>query len=215
MKKHVNTECKKKSVLLLEGSDDCNIIDKFCKDNAITVNFGFCRCGGDNCVLSKLDGLLRMSEIPEVIGVILDADNNVVDKRYQQIKNKVKDFYKKLPPTMPQNGLVHTKEKGLPKLGIWIMPNNQDNGALEEFYLKLATDIDTNFISDIIKQAESKGLTSFKAQHKNKAIMHTYFAWQDKPGMPLHSAIDKIALNNNEDIAKAFKDWLKLFCNDI
>jgi len=42
--------------------------------------------------------------------------------------------------------------------------------------------------------------------------MHTYFAWQDKPGMPLYSAINKIALNNNEYIAKAFKVWLiKLF----
>jgi hypothetical protein len=32
---------------------------------------------------------------------------------------------------MPKTGLIHT-ESGLPKLGIWIMPNNQDNGALEE-----------------------------------------------------------------------------------
>jgi hypothetical protein len=209
IRKHVETECKKKSVLLLEGSDDCNIIDKFCKDNAITVNFGFCHCGGGDCVLSKLDGLLRMSEVPEVIGIVLDADNNI-DGRYQKIKDKIENFYK-LPQSMPKGGLVHT-EKKRPKLGIWIMPNNQDNGALEEFYLKLAPDIDTNFISDIIKQAGSKDLTSFKAQHKNKAIMHTYFAWQDKPGMPLHTAIDKIALNINEDIAKTFKDWLiKLF----
>jgi hypothetical protein len=108
--KHVETECKKKSVLLLEGSDDCNIIDKFCKDNAITVNFGFCHCGGVDYVLSKLDGLLRMSEVPEVIGIILDADNNI-DGRYQQIKKKVEDFYKKLPQTMPEYGLVHTTQK--------------------------------------------------------------------------------------------------------
>jgi hypothetical protein len=38
--------------------------------------------------------------------------------------------------------------------------------------------------------------------------MHTYFAWQDKPSMPLHSAINKIALNNDKGTAKAFKDWL-------
>lgn len=42
--------------------------------------------------------------------------------------------------------------------------------------------------------------------------MHTYFAWQDKPGMRLYSAINKIALDNDQDIAKAFKAWLiKLF----
>ncbi len=209
MRKHVEIECEKKSVLLLEGSDDCHIIDKFCKDNDdIKTNFGFYNCGGDSKVLSKLNALLK-SEVPlEVIGIILDADKDV-DARYQQIKKKVENFYK-LPLSMPNNGLVHTEKK--PRLGIWIMPNNQDNGALEEFYLELATDIDKNFIDDIIKQADSKGLTSFKTQHRNKAIMRTYFAWQDKPGMPLYSAINKIALNNNEYVAKAFKVWLiKLF----
>jgi translation elongation factor EF-4 len=52
------------------------------------------------------------------------------------------------------------------------MPNNQDNGALEEFYLKLATNIDVDFIDKIIQQAEEKkGITSFKPQHRNKAMM--------------------------------------------
>lgn len=209
MKEYVQTECEKKSILLLEGSDDCNIIDKFCEDNAIETNFGFCHCGCDNRVLSKLNALLKSSEEFEVIGIILDADNNV-DARYQKIKDRVKDFYK-LPQSMPKNGLVHI-QKTQPKLGIWIMPNNQDKGALEEFYLKLATGIDTHFISEIIKQAKDKSLTSFKPQHENKAIMHTYFAWQDKPNTPLYSAINQIALNNNKGIAKAFKGWLiKLF----
>jgi hypothetical protein len=63
---------------------------------------------------------------------------------------------------MPKTGLIHT-ERSLPKLGIWIMPNNQDNGALEEFYLELATNIDVDFIDKIIQQAEEKkGITSFK-----------------------------------------------------
>jgi hypothetical protein len=60
---------------------------------------------------------------------------------YQNIKSKAENFYQNLPDSMPKTGLIHT-ERSLPKLGIWIMPNNQDNGALEEFYLKLATNID-------------------------------------------------------------------------
>ncbi len=198
-------QCEAKSVLLLEGSDDCNIISKFCEDNAIRADFGFCNCGGDNQVLHKLNALLKKSDPPEVIGVILDADQNI-DERYQEIKAKVADFYN-LPKNMPKDGLVHL-EKGLPKLGIWIMPNNQDNGALEEFYLELATDIDTAFIDNTIQEAEKKELTSFKSQHRKKAIMHTYFAWQDTPGMPLHAAINKIVLDNNAEIARVFKGWL-------
>lgn len=103
------SKCEEKSVLLLEGRDDCNIINKFCKDNDdIKTNFGFCHCGGDSCALSKLSALLKSSESPEIIGIILDADNDV-DARYQQIKNKIKVFYK-LPLSMPNNGLVHTEK---------------------------------------------------------------------------------------------------------
>jgi 5S rRNA maturation endonuclease (ribonuclease M5) len=202
-------QCEEKSVLLVEGSDDYHIIDKFCKDNAININFGFCNCQTDNQVLSKLNALLKESESPEVIGVILDADNDI-DARYQEIKNKVQNFYTEFPNSIPKTGLIH-KGEGLPKLGIWIMPNNQDNGALENFYLDLATGIDANFIGDIIRQAENKNLTSFKKQHRQKVIMHTYFAWQDRPGAPLYAAINNIVLNNT-DTAKVFKSWLvKLF----
>ncbi len=202
-------QCDSANVLLVEGNDDCNIIKKICEDNNIDENsFGFCNCKNDDKVLSKLNSLLRLAEA-EIIGVILDADDNI-KKRYAEIKYKVKDFYT-LPADFPKTGLVVEKER-LPKLGIWIMPNNQDNGALEEFYLNLATGIDTKFIDDTIKQAEKKNLTSFKPQHRKKATIHTYFAWQDKPGMPLYSAINNIALNNKADIAKKFKSWLtKLF----
>jgi hypothetical protein len=57
--------------------------------------------------------------------------------------------------------------------------------------LKLATNIDVDFIDKIIQQAEEKDITSFKPQHRNKAMMHTYFSWQDNPGRPLHSAVRK------------------------
>ncbi|SHA24110.1 hypothetical protein BTHERMOSOX_1324 [Bathymodiolus thermophilus thioautotrophic gill symbiont] len=203
------SECKNKSVLLLEGTDDCHIIKKFCEDGNIAVNFGFCNCRGDSNLLKQLSAFLLANDNKDIIGVILDADNNV-DARYQEIKDKVKKFYT-LPEEMPKDGLVYT-EKGQPKLGIWIMPNNQDNGALEEFYLTLAIDIDTDFINDVITQAEGKNLTSFKSQHRKKAIMHTYFSWQDFPGSSLHASINKIALDNNQDIAIAFSAWLvKLF----
>lgn len=197
------------NILLVEGSDDCNIIKKFCEDNSINKNsFGFCKCGADNKVLKKIDALTRTSG-PEnkvkIIGVILDADADI-EARYKDIKANLEKY--KLPADFPEKGLI-VKQKDLPKLGIWIMPNNKDNGALEEFYLTITPNIDTDFIDGCIQEAQQKNLTSFKKQHRNKAIMHTHFAWQDIPGAPLHSAINKIALNNNHQIAKKFKTWLE------
>ncbi len=200
-------ECDSANTLLVEGSDDCKIIKKFCSDNKIKDNlFSFCSCDGNSNVLKKLSSMIKQPPNErEIIGVILDADDNI-KKCYEDIKGKVEDFYT-LPTDFPETGLVVEKES-LPKLGIWIMPNNLDKGALEDFYLKLATNINTKFINGLINQAEGKKLTSFKPQHRNKAIMHTYFAWQDTPGMPLHSSINKIALDNEAGIADKFKSWL-------
>lgn len=196
------------NILLVEGSDDCNIIKKFCEDNSINKNsFGFCNCRTDSQVLLELDAKLKSSPDirPKTIGVILDADAGI-EARYKDIKTKLEKY--RLPADFPEKGLI-VKQKDLPKLGIWIMPNNKDNGALEEFYLTITPSIDTDFIDGCIQEAQQKNLTSFKKQHRNKAIMHTHFAWQDRPGAPLHSAINKIALNNNHQIAKKFKTWLE------
>lgn len=200
-------KCDCANILLVEGSDDCNIIKKFCQNNGIkNDSFSFCNCHSDNKVLQKLDAKLKVAPDirAKIIGVILDADTDI-KKRYQEIKNKLEKY--KLPQNFPTNGLI-IEQKNLPKLGIWIMPDNQDNGALEDFYLKIAGDIDANFINDCIKKATQKNLTSYKNQHLNKAIMHTYFAWQDKPGALLHSAINKITLDNDNEVAKKFKKWL-------
>lgn len=205
-------KCDSVNILLVEGKDDCNIIKKFCQGNGINENsFGFCNCGTDSKVLSKLDAKLQIAPDirPKTIGVILDADTDI-KKRYQDIKAKLKKY--ELPKNFPTDGLI-IEQKNLPKLGIWIMPNNQDNGALEEFYLTITPNIDTDFIDDVIVKAKNKDLTSFKPQHKQKAIMHTYFAWQDNPGAPLYLAINKIVLNNDHQIAKKFKTWLKTLFN--
>jgi hypothetical protein len=50
--------------------------------NEIKLNFDFCNCGSDNQVLSQLNALLKKSEKPDILGVILDADKDV-NARYQ------------------------------------------------------------------------------------------------------------------------------------
>lgn len=202
-------KCDGNSILLLEGRSDCNIIDKFRQDNNIEENlFNFCNCENDNQVLKKIESLLKTApEIrPARIGVILDADSNI-ETRYDELKRKLKNYPYSLPTKFPETGLI-TESENYPKLGVWIMPNNKDNGALEQFYLPLATDIDTDFIEKYINTAQQKNLTSFKPQDLHKAIMHTYFAWQDKPSDPLHSAITNIVLNYDHKIAQLFKQWL-------
>ncbi len=199
--------CELDNILFTEGATDCRVIKKFCEDNNINdKNFGFCNCGRQSLVLNRVDGISRGSigDRPNAVGIIIDADSSL-SRCYKEVKQKLQK-YDNLPNEFPKAGLIIEKEY-LPKLGIWIMPNNKDKGALEDFYLQL-TDMNTDFIENIIKKAECKNLTSFKSQHRNKAIIQTYFAWQDKPGSPLKDSFNRVALDNNKDIAIAFKKWL-------
>jgi hypothetical protein len=58
------------------------IIKEFCQKNEIKLNFGFCKCGSDNQVLSRLNALLKKSEKPNILAVILDADKDAKIKLY-------------------------------------------------------------------------------------------------------------------------------------
>ena len=207
-------------ILLLEGSDDCNIIKKFCDDNRIATtieNKGFAlhSCGGKDAVLKKFRAKLKSSKLkrPKNIGIILDA-NSSINKCYANIKSKIQNLPYELPQKFPNKEIIITSlNTGMPKLGIWIMPNNKDGGGIEKFYLALANQINQKFIEDCVRKAENQGLTSFKQQHFQKVVMHTYFTWQDQPGMLLYKAIGKVKLNYNLQVAKDFKNWLKELFN--
>jgi len=53
------------------------------------------------------------------------------------------------------------------------------------------------------------GRTSFIDNHHSKAVVHTFLAWQDEPGMPLGQAITAKALDGNKPLAHNFSEFLK------
>jgi hypothetical protein len=74
------------------------------------------------------------------------------------------------------------------------MPNNQDNGALEEFYLKLVTNIDVDFIGKIIQQAEklNKSVSHFlNALAISLLLSNAVFSTAKCRGMPGLSCQEK------------------------
>ena len=56
----------------------------------------------------------------------------------------------------------------------------------------------------------------FKEIDLEKAIIHTYLAWQDEPGYPLGKAITAQSLRPETPIAREFTNWLtRLFVTDL
>jgi hypothetical protein len=147
--------------------------------------------------------------------VVLDTDQHGVMGRWQQIQQSISDHHYTFPSVPDINGTILPEHSAanLPQLGIWLMPNNQDPGMLEDFLMKMADQYAIIVAEWSVQTAELAEVASFKSVHRSKAILHTYLAWQDEPGKPPGQSVTSHALHPDTDIAYNFTDWLqRLFC---
>ena len=111
---------------------------------------------------------------------------------------------------MPKKGVIATNPDGL-KLGVWIMPDNESCGMMETFLKFLVPKSDDPILSFATKaRDEAKSLGApFKPAHADKAVIHTWLAWQDPPGRQLHDAIVQKILDPKSPHAAPFVAWFR------
>ena len=194
-------------VLLVEGVNDCHVVMALCKAHNVPESFGIYECGSDVGVLRRLNALIIRPNPPQVIGVMLDADTSV-EARWQSIKSKLQHYSYTFLNQPDADGTVVETSSDEPKLGFWLMPNNQDSGMLEDFCAELAEPASLAFARECVEQAHVRKVTTFKEVHRSKAVIHTYLAWHDEPGYPLGKAITSQALRPHTDVAVKFTNWL-------
>jgi hypothetical protein len=195
-------------VLLVEGDNDCHVVMALCAAHTVPETFGIYQCGSDVGVLKRLNALIVRPNPPQVIGVMLDADKPSLEGRWQSIKGKLRHYSYVFPITPNPDGTVVESVADEPKRGFWLMPNNQDSGMLEDFCAELAEPASLAFARECVEQAHERKVTTFKAVHRSKAVIHTYLAWHDEPGYPLGKAITSQALRPHTDVAVRFTNWL-------
>jgi hypothetical protein len=105
-------------------------------------------------------------------------------------------------------GTIIDKVGTHPKIGIWIMPNNYDQGLIEDFYLKLAPPKVISHVTKVVDEAVKKGYTKFKKVHESKAVIHTFLSWQDEPGYPIGKSITALNFDCEKADAINFVNWL-------
>ncbi|WP_026097589.1 DUF3226 domain-containing protein [Baaleninema simplex] len=207
--------CKQdtEKVLLVEGTNDCHVVMALCETHNVPETFGIYQCGSDNGVLKRLNALIVRPNPPKVIGVMLDADKPSVDSvrgRWESIKSKLRNNNHRydLDVNPDINGTIVERIEDKPKLGFWLMPNNQDSGMLEDFCAELAEPKSLQFARESVREAKNRNMTTFKEVHYSKAVIHTYLAWHDEPGYPLGKAITRQSLRPHTYLAEKFTNWL-------
>lgn len=194
-------------LVIAEGDKDCHVIRALCNAHDIPKSFGFYACGSDDLVLKKMSTLLAGSEKLETICVVLDADNPNLGAKWDSIKGRLaKEGYS--VPDRPNLDGTFLEAEDKPKIGVWLMPDNNIDGMLEDFCHQLAGEDAIDFAKSCVKTAKEKSFTSFIDNHESKAIIHTYLAWQNEPGMPLGLAITAKALDRDKPLAQKFAKFL-------
>lgn len=194
-------------ILLVEGKDDMHVILALCQKFNIPENFSVHDCEGIEPLLDQIGVWLKSSAVKN-LGIIVDADTDIA-ARWQQLKEELGKLQVKLPETLDASGYIGVNEKGQ-KVGIWMMPNNNLNGMLEDFIQFLVPPNDALLpeARQILATLEAKEVQQYKDVHQSKALIHTWLAWQEDPGTPLGLAITKKYLTVEEENCRVLMTWI-------
>lgn len=203
----------KDSWLFVEGVNDLHVICNLCQYYKLPETFKVKDVGGIDNLISYLSLYINEEANKCVcVGVVLDADTDF-EERWQSVCQILRSTNAyDLPVKFPSNGLVVVpKLLHFPKIGVWIMPNNQSLGMIEDFALSMVS-TDEPLMSEVdrtIEDLEKKNLQKYSEVHRSKAKIHTYLSWSKEPGKPLGQAITAHVLNPEAEIAQLFVEWLK------
>ncbi len=199
--------------LLVEGKNDRHVIWALCEQYNLPKTFSVelppeTEGEGVTALLASLAYQLKDKNL-QTLGIVVDADEDVA-ARWQAIRNRLQKIgYNNIPETPVREGWVYEQSE-LPKVGVWLMPNNQVPGILEDFVAHLipAGDVLQNKAEAILTEIEEENLNRYPLVRRPKALIHTWLGWQESPGMPMGQAITAQVLLHNSSIAGTFVRWL-------
>jgi hypothetical protein len=135
----------------------------------------------------------------------------------------MKDLGMVIPTTKNLNyGEVFSNADDSLRIGLWLMPNHEKDGYLEDFVLACTkwdspllssppNDQHTlkNYADDCLQELDQRKLKLFANYHHSKASAYTWLAWQTKPTQFLSGVIEAGLLDMQHPYVRAFKDWIE------
>lgn len=222
-------------VLLVEGIDDLHVLAHIFKAHGLEGKITIRDQEGVSRIKKKLDenffehlleelagadlsAELKGSEVT-ALGIVVDADFDL-KARWESLANRLKDLKYQSVPAFPETSgtILRENENSLPPIGIWLMPDNTLPGMLEDFIKLLVPDEQEKLwqravkVVNSIPKKECKFITE-KSDKTAKAQIHTYLAWQERPGVPYGIAIREKFLKADSEHANNLITWVKNLFN--
>ncbi len=194
-------------VLLVEGPNDEHVVKQICNRSGPLPKFKIIAREGIAPLLRSIGGEISVSG-SVAVGIVVDA-NDDLNARWQAIQNRLSEHQITLPNTPDPSGTVVEGGARIPRIGVWLMPDNQSSGELENFIEMMIPDEDavwplSKAYIDRIPQRHRK----FKEGKTLRACVHAWLAAREKP-RPMGLAIKTKDLDATVPPCMKFVDWLR------
>jgi hypothetical protein len=160
-------------------------------------------------LLEDLPTELKGSDVVAV-GVLVDADLDIA-ARWQSLADRLKGLkYAGVPDAPPAEGVILDGDENLPPFGVWLMPDNTLPGMLEDFIELLVPPERENLWQMAVSAIKAIPPAERPFGDKiAKARIHTYLAWQERPGVPYGIAIREKFLAAKSPQAAGLVAWMR------
>jgi len=193
-------------ILLVEGKDDKRVVEHLWEQNyGSDPPFRIEDKGGIDSLLRSIPVEIKSRGL-ETMGIMLDSNDDVIG-RWQSVVFQLKKITESLLSDAPHKDgfILHEMH---PKIGIWLMPNNDSPGELENFISEL---IPENDLMWPLVEGWFSGITDdhrkFNLDKELRAKIHVWLSTLKRP-LRMGTAIKSRDLNSSAPIAKSFCNWL-------
>ena len=194
--------------MLVEGNDDFNVVYRIAEMSSIP-QFHIYEAGGIDNLLSRIYTQVNVSG-RQALGTLVDA-NDDINARWQAVSHRLAPLGITLPRTPDPAGTIipAQSEDDLPRIGIWLWPDNRNPGELEDFIISLIPQNDPIWplSEDYINTILTRHLNKFTPGKKSRAQVHAWLAVREDPRR-MGQAIQYGDLNPNAPPFAAFATWL-------
>ena len=200
--------------LCVEGNEDRWAVIRLLERNGIScdtsINPQMPYIHDSNGCNALLDSLPTAVKTYQKLGVMIDA-NSEPDKRWLQLKNRLERARVILPAhPLPEGTIAEGQRPGY-RIGVWVMPDNSQPGALEEFFAGLIPQGDVCWpcTEEVCTEAQQKWGACFPNSAFMKARIRTWLAWRKKPGLPFGTALKADYFRHDSEPASRFVSWFR------
>lgn len=200
--------------LLVEGIDDKYSVIELLKRHGLDWD----QPGNSAPYVHSVDGVDNFASLLPLfikgtykrVGIVVDADLDL-DARWKSMARHFEAANIEFPRIKRAQSTIVSLPDEDRHFGVWMMPDNQASGGLEDFLASLVPPADPcwAYSEEATTRARELG-AAFSELHYLKARLHTWLAWQEKPGLPFGSAIHAHYFDHDTPMARLFITW---FCD--